>query len=192
MDDVQLLADFTVRHFQEVGKQMTSRLPSGSCAKASALAGPVSRLLPTRQELDTVSFRRGASISFTRRVFSFLADMACLTFASGILAVVVVSLESLSPFNGCRFYLLPTLGCYPFCSTAQTPGKRLTRMQIVQRDGNTAHWYQYFLRYALLMAGLVGVPYWLNWLLFVLMDVLHMDGLASIVLHGLLIGGYLF
>lgn len=43
-----------------------------------ALAGPVSRLLPTRQELDTVSFRRGASISFTRRVFSLLADMACL------------------------------------------------------------------------------------------------------------------
>ena len=34
-----------------------------------ALAGPVSCLLPTRQELDTVSFQRGASISFTRRVF---------------------------------------------------------------------------------------------------------------------------
>ena len=41
-----------------------------------ALAGPVSCLLPTRQELDTVSFQRGASISFTRRVFAFLADMA--------------------------------------------------------------------------------------------------------------------
>lgn len=36
-----------------------------------ALAGPVSRLLPTRQELDTVSFQRGASISFTRRVLLF-------------------------------------------------------------------------------------------------------------------------
>lgn len=77
-----------------------------------ALAGPVSRLLPTRQELDTVSFQRGASISFTRRVFAFLADMACLTFASCILAVFVVPFGITLPFNGCRFYFFYTLGCF--------------------------------------------------------------------------------
>lgn len=65
-------------------------------------------------------------------------------------------------------------------------------MRIVQRNDNTAHWYQYFLRYGLLIAGLVGAPYCLNRLLFILMDVLHLDNLASLVLHGLLIGGYLF
>lgn len=46
--------------------------------------------------------------------------------------------------------------------------------------------------YGLLIAGLVGAPYYLNRLLFILMDVLHLDSLASLVLHGLLIGGYLF
>lgn len=118
--------------------------------------------------------------------------MACLTFASGILAVVVVSFGITLSIQWMPVLFIAYFGLLPILLHGQTPGKRLTRMQIVQRDGNTAHWYQYFLRYALLMAGLVGVPYWLNWLLFVLMDVLHMDGLASIVLHGLLIGGYLF
>ena len=157
-----------------------------------ALAGPVSHLLPTRQELDTVSFRRGASISFTRRVFSFLADMACLTFASGILAVVVVSFGITLSIQWMPVLFIAYFGLLPILLHGQTPGKRLTRMRIVQRNDNTAHWYQYFLRYGLLIAGLVGAPYYLNRLLFILMDVLHLDSLASLVLHGLLIGGYLF
>ena len=65
-------------------------------------------------------------------------------------------------------------------------------MKIVQANGYSVHCYQYFLRYGLLIAGLVGAPYCLNRLLFILMDVLHLDSLASLVLHGLLIGGYLF
>ena len=157
-----------------------------------ALAGPVSRLLPTRQELDTVSFQRGASISFTRRVFAFLADMACLTFASGILAVVVVSFGITLSIQWMPVLFIAYFGLLPILLHGQTPGKRLTRMRIVQRNDNTAHWYQYFLRYGLLIAGLVGAPYCLNRLLFTLMDVLHLDNLASLVLHGLLIGGYLF
>ena len=157
-----------------------------------ALAGSVSRLLPTRQELDTVSFRRGASISFTRRVFAFLADMACLTFASCILAVIVVPFGITLSIQWMPVLFLLYFGLLPAFCHGQTPGKHLTRMKIVQVTGNTAHWYQYFLRYGLLMAGLVGVPYWLNRLLFILMNVLHLDSLASLVLHGLLVGGYLF
>ena len=178
-----------------------------------ALAGPVSRLLPTRQELDTVSFRRGASISFTRRVFSFLADMACLTFASCILAVFVVPFGITLSIQWLPVLFLLYFGLLPAFCHGQTPGKRLTRMKIVQANSDTAHWYQYFLRYGLLITGLVGVPYWLNqyflrygllitglvvvpyWLnrlLFILMNVLHLDSLASLVLHGLLVAGYLF
>ena len=157
-----------------------------------ALAGPVGRLLPTRQELDTVSFRRGASISFTRRVFAFLVDMVCMTVASGVLAVVVVLFGITLSIQWIPIIFLVYFGLLPILFRGQTSGKRLTRMRIVQKDGNTAHWYQYFLRYGLLLAGLVGVPYWLNRLLFILMDVLHLDGLASLVLHGLLVGGYLF
>ena len=57
-----------------------------------ALAGSVSRLLPTRQELDTVSFRRGASISFTRRVF-------CLSGRYGLPDLCIVhSGRDRSPF----------------------------------------------------------------------------------------------
>lgn len=157
-----------------------------------ALAKPVGHLLPTRQELDTVSFQRGASISFTRRVFAFLADMTCLTFASGILAVVVVSFGITLSIRWMPVLFLLYFGLLPAFCHGQTPGKRLTRMKIVQVSGNAAHWYQYFLRYGLLIAGLAGVPYWLNRLLFVLMDTLRLRELASLVLHGLLIGGYLF
>lgn len=157
-----------------------------------ALAGPVGRLLPTRQELDTVSFWRGASISFTRRVFAFLVDMVCMTVASGVLAVVVVLFGITLSIQLIPIIFLVYFGLLPILFRGQTSGKRLTRMRIVQKDGNTAHWYQYSLRYGLLLAGLVGAPYWLNRLLFILMDVLHLDGLASLVLHGLLVGGYLF
>ena len=156
------------------------------------LAGPVSRLLPTRQELDTVSFQRGASISFTRRVFAFLSDMACLTFASCILAVVVVPFGIILSIQWMPFLFLLYFGLLPAFCRGQTAGKRLTRMKIVQANGDTAHWYQYFLRYGLLITGLVVVPYWLNRLLFILMNVLHLDSLASLVLHGLLVAGYLF
>ena len=97
--------------------------------------------------------------------------------------------------SACAFsvFISPTqrIGSRAFNSSV-TPGKRLTRMKIMQRNGDAAHWYQYFLRYGLLIAGLVGAPYYLNRLLFILMDVLHLDSLASLVLHGLLIGGYLF
>ena len=157
-----------------------------------AMAGPVSRLLPTRQELDTVSFQRGASISFTRRVFAFLADMACLIFASCILAVFVVPFGITLSIQWLPILFLLYFGLLPAFCHGQTPGKRLTRMKIVQANGYSAHCYQYFLRYGLLIAGLVGAPYCLNRLLFILMDVLHLDSLASLVLHGLLVGGYLF
>ncbi len=157
-----------------------------------ALARPVGRLLPTRKELDTVSFRRGASISFTRRVFGFLADMFCMSLTLGILAVVVVSFGITLSIQWMPAIFLVYFGLLPILLKGQTPGKRLTRTRIVQKNGNTAHWYQYFLRYGLLLAGLVGVPYWLNRLLFILMDVLHLNGLASLVLHGLLVSGYLF
>lgn len=157
-----------------------------------ALAGPVSCLLPPRQELDTVSFRRGTSISFTRRVFAFLADMAFLIFVSFILSMVVVPCGITLSIQWMPILFLLYFGLLPAFCHGQTPGKRLTQMKIVQVIGNTAHWYQYLLRYGLLIAGLIGVPYWLNRLLFILMNVLHLDSLASLVLHGLLVGGYLF
>ena len=97
-----------------------------------ALAGPVSRLLPTRQELDTVSFQRGASISFTRRVFAFLADMACLIFASCILAVFVVPFGITLSIQWLPVLFLLYFGLLPAFCHGQTPGKRLTRMKIVQ------------------------------------------------------------
>ncbi len=157
-----------------------------------ALARPVSRLLPTRKELDTVSFRRGASISFTRRVLGFLADMFSMSLTLAILSVVVVSFGITLSIQLMPAIFLGYFGLLPILLQGQTPGKRLTRIRIVHKNGNTAHWYQYFLRYGLLLAGLVGVPYWLNRLLFILMDVLHLNVLASLVLHGLLVGGYLF
>lgn len=99
-----------------------------------ALAGPVSRLLPTRQELDTVSFQRGASISFTRRVFAFLADMACLIFASCILAVFVVPFGIALSIQWLPVLFLLYFGLLPAFCHGQTPGKRLTRMKIVQAN----------------------------------------------------------
>ena len=158
-----------------------------------ALAGPVSRLLPTRQELDTVSFQRGASISFTRACFCLsgrygLPDL-CIRYSG---RSVVVSFGITLSIQWMPVLFIAYFGLLPILLHGQTPGKRLTRMRIVQRNDNTAHWYQYFLRYGLLIAGLVGAPYCLNRLLFTLMDVLHLDNLASLVLHGLLIGGYLF
>ena len=88
-----------------------------------ALAGSVSRLLPTRQELDTVSFRRGASISFTRRVFAFLADMACLTFASCILAVIVVPFGITLSIQWMPVLFLLYFGLLPAFCHGQTPNE---------------------------------------------------------------------
>lgn len=157
-----------------------------------ALAGPVGRLLPTRQELDTVSFRRGASVSFTRRVFAFLADMVCLVFASGVLAGVTSSFGVTLSVRSTPALLLAYFGLLPILLHGQTPGKRLTRTRIVGRNGGAAHWYQYLLRCALLLAGLVGAPYITNRVLFAALDAFRLNGLAAIVLNGLLIGGYLF
>ncbi len=118
--------------------------------------------------------------------------MFSMSLTLAILAVVVVSFGITLSIQFMPAIFLVYFGLLPILFQGQTPGKRLTRIQIVQKNGNTAHWYQYFLRYGLLLAGLVGVPYWLNRLLFILMDVLHLNVLASLVLHGLLVGGYLF
>lgn len=158
-----------------------------------ALAGPFGRLLPSRQELDADSFQRGASVSFPRRLFAFAADGVCL----GILAVFVfvgaaAVLGRPVPVGFLALLAWVYWGLVPIPMGGQTPGKRLTRLRIVHAGGGPARPWQYPLRYGLLLLGVWAVPYGLSRLLSFVSAAGLLDSLASVVLHMLLAGGWLF
>ena len=158
-----------------------------------ALAGPVGRLLPSRQELDATSQRRGASVSLARRAFSFLVDCACAAVASPLFFMVsALVLGQALPARWLPLFLWGYFSLMPLLMGGQTPGKRLTRTRILRTGGQKAGWYQYPLRYGLLLAGVWGLPFLLDALLLAWSDASHVGALAAPVLRTLLTGGYLF
>ena len=158
-----------------------------------ALAGPFGRLLPTRQELDADSFQRGASVSFPRRLFAFAADGVCLAIlAVFVFAGAAAVLGRPVPVGFLALLAWVYWGLVPIPMGGQTPGKRLTRLRIVRAGGGLARPWQYPLRYGLLLLGMWALPYGLSRLLSFVSAAGLLDSLASVVLHMLLAGGWLF
>ena len=123
---------------------------------------PLSKLLPTREELDEMSFTKGRRVSLTRRMTSFVIDGLLLGLLTWICHKVVLKVCGISIWSGVLFFFL-----YATCNVVfngKTLGKYITNLQIVDKEETLAKWYQYYLRYSVLYL-FMKLPTFILWLL---------------------------
>ena len=157
-----------------------------------ALVGPLMKLLPPRAELDKLSYRRGVSVSFTRRFTSFVIDMAVVG-ARGLTGVIIAAfvneqytVEMLEATALAYFCVVPIF------ANGRTLGKKMTSLSIVNRLGKKASWFQYIARGGSLYLVTQFLPGRINDGLNMLSEQGVLSEFAVIVLAGIVAGLCIF
>lgn len=154
------------------------------------VTGPLLRILPTRDLLDTASYRRGQSVSLTRRLTALGIDLAVVLLLAFIVHLAVRQVPGYRVLAGilCAYFLLvPTL------TGGSSVGKAVSRLRIVGPFGQPAHWYQLIGRSALLLTVFVGLPVALHYGAYPLVSRIDGSPLVFPTAQGILVGGfYLF
>ncbi|MCH4013474.1 MAG: VanZ family protein [Solobacterium sp.] len=152
-----------------------------------AAAIPFMKILPSREEIDNVSYKRGTSISFFRRLSSFCIDLFCvcmlffmLEFANSALSLHLHE-SSLLPAIPLYFIVMPLL------MKGSTPGKKVTSIKRVDVSGTKAHWYQLFGHTAIRLLILFFIP----WLMLESLTLIKLRQSAILILGGIYAGIYL-
>ena len=147
---------------------------------------PFLGILPTREEMDRASFRRGREVSTVRRLLAFVIDLP----AAGIYTAV---LSALIPFTEKGEGKLIWLSYYILTSVflkGATVGKRLMRIRVGGArgtQGTEPHWYQYVIRYCCLWAALYLFPA----LILIVVNVLTGYDIAErLAVQGMLLGAW--
>ena len=150
------------------------------------IAGLAAHVLPTREKMDRASFARGRRVSFLRRLVALLYDGIVLAAAVVLvnLAATVMKWRFQLPEPAAELLCLAYFALCPLLLGGSTAGHRLTRMKLVTAEGRTPRWYQYLLRYGLLLAAVR----WSLPALRCLLDALEGWGLIP-ELAGLVVGG---
>lgn len=126
-----------------------------------ALMTPFMKFLPTRDEIDKVSYERGMHVSLPRRSLALLLDYTViiiiyviLTWILRFLDITYVHILSLITL---LYFTLTTL-----ISKGFTLGKRITKTKIVSINNEPIKWYQFIIRYICLYVCIDIVPLYLN------------------------------
>ena len=157
-----------------------------------ALAGIASHFLPSREELDRESFIRGRKVSLLRRIVAFLYDGVIYAILAAVAFMLGANWFGGLPSWGYALLAVAYFTLCPALLRGQTIGHRLTKLRVVRMSGGRASWYQYALRYTLLIALLAGLPVALNVLVSTMADIGLIGGVAAVIAYGLVNGGYLF
>lgn len=116
-------------------------------------------LLPTRDELEAKSYKKGQKVTLLRRVMSLIIDIVFLAFLCLIARIL---------FNDTIFekaYALITISIYyiviPLFTSGRTLGKKVLRLKIESLEGPST-WYQILFR-NILLVYIVIYPYvWIS------------------------------
>lgn len=160
------------------------------------LAMPLSKLLPTRQEIDEASYRRSQKVSLLRRTVALICDGVMIAILTVLIGIGVNMIGGRLAETPVWDMLLTVSVCYfailPILTNSQTIGQKLTRLQVARVKGGPARWYQLIGRIAAIILVLVALPIGLNMLIIYLLqaDYISQDGAAVLMLT--VVGAYLF
>lgn len=118
---------------------------------------PFLGILPSREEMDMASFRRGRDVSVARRMLAFLIDLPAAGLYTAVLSAVL-------PFTARGKCGVIWLSYYIFTSLIMkgaTVGKKLMKIRVGKTRGiygQEPRWHQYVIRYCGLWAVLYLVP----------------------------------
>lgn len=115
---------------------------------------PFLKMLPSREDLDKASFRRGYEVPLVRRVLAFGIDMVLALCLAGILSMCMPLFRA----SGRAFLFVAYFIISPVLSQGSSAGKWFMRLKVVSDNGESSCWYQYILRYGCLWVFLYFLP----------------------------------
>lgn len=135
------------------------------------LMGPLMILLPSREELDEISYRRGQEVSLLRRGIAFFFDMAFSVILT-LLSLPVFAILHIPFSPSFEATVLVYFSLFPLLFHGKTLGKFITSTAVVSSEGGRLAFYACFLRYGLFFGGYFFLPLHLRRLLehFILMN----------------------
>lgn len=110
--------------------------------------------LPSKDELDKISYKKGKQVSFFRKIVAFFIDIIILLFINTILYLFVTYEYYLSlPITMIIYYIL-----IPWITSGRTIGKFVVQIKISTMDETRPKLYQYLIRYGLLYGIILPSP----------------------------------
>ncbi|MDE5966963.1 MAG: VanZ family protein [Lachnospiraceae bacterium] len=122
-------------------------------------------ILPDRDTLDTIAYEKAIRISFFRRLCAMIVDTAsvtCIAFLTDCMILRPLYRTTISGSYGLTVIIWILIIYYvlvPVITKGYTVGKRMFKMRLVTKNGDTPKPYQYLIRYGLLYLQLLGIPY---------------------------------
>ena len=146
-----------------------------------ALAGPIARMLPSREALDQISLARGRQVSLLRRMLALFYDT--------VISLIAAAAETVFAGGRAFFWAIAAYFCVlPPLLSGRTPGMVWTRLRLCRKGGGIPYIYQYPVRFGLEFAALIGLPVALNVLA---IRQYRGDNEAYLTLFLLMNGGYI-
>ncbi len=114
------------------------------------VAGPLTRLLPSRARIDEMAMKKSLRVTLTRRIFADLLDWFLLLSVMGLVLMqanmlslksTLIAYVALVPL----YFVLTQWLCH-----GKTIGKALVNVRVVSEDGSRAKLWQMLVRYVLL------------------------------------------
>lgn len=134
------------------------------------IAGPLMHMLPTRERMDAVAYRRGTHVSVTRRVTAAAVDWFIIGTALSVLLMFSQPLRTLAVSSGyaigfttLSLLYLSAVTLYfvlgEWLQKGLTVGKRLTHLRLVdERNLSSPKLWQCVVRYGVLYVVFVPLP----------------------------------
>lgn len=124
-----------------------------------AIAGPISKLLPAREEIDHISYVRGQKVSIFRRFVAWIYDIVFGSIFFGLTEFAIRMLGLPAKWYHYSFGLMLYFMVAPILFRGSTIGQKLTKLKIEPLEGKEAHWYRYPIRYIWMFLVFVYAPF---------------------------------
>lgn len=127
----------------------------------------LSRLLPSRDNLDEEAFSKGQQVSSFRRVFAFFVDSSFLIGINYILYKIYTPFLPQETFETLSLHIFISYHCciflyfflLPIFTKGKTLGKMLVKIKLTRCDEQKSKWYQYMFYYVILYCVVFPTPF---------------------------------
>ena len=128
-----------------------------------AIAPLVCKLLPTREEIDKISYKKGENVTVLRRFFAFVIDIVLSNLIFALIEMFFIPVSTTSARITARSWSLVVViyfAVIPIILRGRTLGQALLKLKLVSEDGNKLKFRQIIGRNFLLY----GVEFWMMYL----------------------------
>ena len=160
------------------------------------LAGPLTKLLPSRADIDQASYRRSQKVSLLRRLVALFCDLIAMMIIAGLVGIGMnllgVHTPDLGVLASTGLILIGYFGVLPSLMNSQTIGHKLTRLQVARIRGGPARWYQHVGRIICVGLVFIVIPVGLVYGVLYMLQIGYVSGEGAVVLCLAIAVAYVF